>query len=141
VIVLNHGRDAHRRFRPLGTARFVSVAGEDLQGWSLPANAMQVINSGASGAVFPDADGSGKFESGFEYAKRELSSTDDERSLVKSLGSYDAAVATQAASLLRARDPEGFERNLRSMIEAAPSPVAQGFAVYLEAWKESQTSR
>jgi hypothetical protein len=47
VIVLNHGRDVHGGFRPLGAARHVGIAGEDLAGWPLPANAMEVVNSGA----------------------------------------------------------------------------------------------
>ncbi len=47
VIVLNHGRDLHGGFRPLGPARHIGIAGEDLAGWALPANAMEVVNSGA----------------------------------------------------------------------------------------------
>ena len=47
VIVLNHGRDVHGGFRPLEPSRHVSLAGEDLDGWVLPANAMEVVNSGA----------------------------------------------------------------------------------------------
>lgn len=47
IAVLNHGRDDHGGFRPLGAARHISIAGEDLQGWELPANAMEVVNSGA----------------------------------------------------------------------------------------------
>jgi hypothetical protein len=47
VIVLNHGRDIHGGFRPLGSARHIGIAGEDLAGWSLPANAMEIVNSGA----------------------------------------------------------------------------------------------
>jgi hypothetical protein len=45
--VLNHGLDIHGGFRPLGAARHVALAGEDLAGWSLPANAMEIVNSGA----------------------------------------------------------------------------------------------
>ena len=47
LIVLNHGRDVHGGFRPLGPARHIGIAGEDLEGWPLPANAMEVVNSGA----------------------------------------------------------------------------------------------
>jgi hypothetical protein len=90
-----------------------------------------------SGAVFVDADGSGKFESAFEYARRELSSVNRARPLVQRLGSYDTAVATQAASLLRTQDPAAFEARIRSMIQRAPSHVANGFTAYLDAWKES----
>lgn len=92
---------------------------------------------GLSGAVFVDADGSGKFESAFEYARREVSAVTDERALVARLGSYDMAVAIQAASLLRVRDPAAFESRIRSMIQAAPAHVAKGLTAYLDAWKES----
>ena len=47
AIVLNHGRDVHGGFRPLGADRHIGVAGEDRDGWALPANAMEVVNSGA----------------------------------------------------------------------------------------------
>ena len=94
---------------------------------------------GLSGAVFVDADGRGKFESAFEYARREVAADGDGRSLVTRLGSYDTAVAAQAASVLRARDPGGFERTLRSMMSSAPAHVAVGLEAYLLAWKESQS--
>jgi hypothetical protein len=93
---------------------------------------------GLSGAVFVDGDGSKTFESAFEYARREVSSASDERPLAIRLCSYDIAVATQAASLLRAQDPVGFERTIRSMIQAAPSHVAKALLAYLDAWRESQ---
>jgi hypothetical protein len=47
VIVLNHPRDLHSGFRPFGAARHLSLAGEDLDGWDLRANGMEVVNSGA----------------------------------------------------------------------------------------------
>jgi hypothetical protein len=96
---------------------------------------------GLSGPVFVDADGSKKFESAYEYARREVSSSDDRKPLVTRLGSYDIAVAIQAASLLRAQDPAAFERKVGSMIRDAPSHVAKGLATYLDAWKESQAAR
>jgi hypothetical protein len=40
VIVLNHARDEHGGFRPFGP-------GEARAGWTLPANAMEIVNSGA----------------------------------------------------------------------------------------------
>ena len=93
---------------------------------------------GLSGAVFVDADDSGRFESAFEYARRELSAVNAARPLVERLGAYDTAVATQAASLLRAEDPPTFEARIRSMIKGAPAHVASGFTAYLDAWKNSQ---
>jgi hypothetical protein len=47
VIILNHPRDHHSGFRPFGPERHISQSGEDLDGWHLPANGLEVINSGA----------------------------------------------------------------------------------------------
>ena len=47
VVVLNHARDIHGGFRPFDPIRHVSVAGEPLDGKQPPANAMEVVNSGA----------------------------------------------------------------------------------------------
>ncbi len=93
---------------------------------------------GMSGAVFVDADGSGTFESAAAYARRELAATADPRRLAARLGRYDAAVATQAASLLRARDPAGFEATVGAMLADAPPPVASGLRAYLEAWRAAR---
>ena len=96
---------------------------------------------GLSGAVFVDADGSGTFESAYEYARREVSVAGDRRALITRLGGYDIAVATQAASLLRVQDPDGFESTVLGMIPDAPPQVAQGFAAYLQSWTESRAAR
>ncbi|MGH9310759.1 MAG: CehA/McbA family metallohydrolase [Vicinamibacterales bacterium] len=94
---------------------------------------------GVSGAVFLDADGSGGFESAFDYARREVSAGGDMTSLLTRLGGYDRAIAIQAASLLRAQDPGGFEGRIRSMLDevAASSEVEKGLSAYLDAWRES----
>jgi hypothetical protein len=47
VVILNHGRDLHGKFRPLDPVHHVSLTGERLDGATLPANAMEVVNSGA----------------------------------------------------------------------------------------------
>src|SRR5262249_30140731 len=47
VIVLNHPRELHAGFRPFGPVRHLALTGESLDGWELPANAMEVVNSGA----------------------------------------------------------------------------------------------
>ena len=90
---------------------------------------------GVSGAVFVDGDGSGTFESAVAYARRELDATPDSTALAARLGRYDAAVATQAASLLRARDPAGFEAAIGAVLEHAPAQVASGVRAYLDAWR------
>ena len=47
VVILNHPRDLHAQFRPFGPERHIALTGEDLDGWTLPANAVEVVNSGA----------------------------------------------------------------------------------------------
>lgn len=93
---------------------------------------------GVSGAVFLDVDGNGRFDSALDYARRAVS-VGEVGTLLTRLGGYDRAVAVQAASLLRHQDPVGFEKRIRSMIEAAPagSDVIQGFTAYLDAWTAS----
>ncbi|HYE18338.1 MAG TPA: CehA/McbA family metallohydrolase [Tepidisphaeraceae bacterium] len=48
VVILNHARDVHGGFRPFDPSRHISMTGEDLDGWNLPIDAMEVINSGAT---------------------------------------------------------------------------------------------
>src|SRR5207253_818674 len=43
----NHARDLHSGYRPFGPEHHNAVTGENLDGWRLRANAMEVINSGA----------------------------------------------------------------------------------------------
>ena len=47
VVILNHPRDLHSGFRPFGPEHHNAVTGENLDGWVLKANAMEVVNSGA----------------------------------------------------------------------------------------------
>ncbi|HUY34619.1 MAG TPA: CehA/McbA family metallohydrolase [Pirellulales bacterium] len=47
IAVLNHARDLHGGFRPFGPEHHIGVAGENLDGRTLRANAMEVVNSGA----------------------------------------------------------------------------------------------
>ena len=46
--ILNHARDIHNGFRPFDPSRHISIAGEDAEGWILPADAMEVFNSGST---------------------------------------------------------------------------------------------
>jgi hypothetical protein len=50
IVVLNHARDLHGDFAPFAPSRHISIAGEPLDGKFPPANAMEVINSGATRA-------------------------------------------------------------------------------------------
>lgn len=47
AIILNHARDIHLGFRPFDPSLQIASAGTRLDGWDLPANAMEVINSGS----------------------------------------------------------------------------------------------
>jgi hypothetical protein len=46
VVILNHPRDIHAGFRPFGPERHLALTGEDLNGWELRANGMELVNSG-----------------------------------------------------------------------------------------------
>ncbi|MFT5466692.1 MAG: hypothetical protein ACI8UO_001792 [Verrucomicrobiales bacterium] len=48
AVILNHGRDVHGGTTPLGPKLHNAVAGRNLEGWVLRANAMETINSGAT---------------------------------------------------------------------------------------------
>ena len=88
---------------------------------------------GVSGAVFVDVDGSGKFESAFAQAERLVTGTADLADLARRLSGYDRAVAAQAASLLRARDPAGFRGAVQTLAGSATPEVAAGLREYLVA--------
>jgi hypothetical protein len=47
VVILNHPRDVHSGFRPFGPEHHLALTGENLDGWVLRANGMELINSGA----------------------------------------------------------------------------------------------
>ena len=42
-----HARDLHNGFRPFGPEHFDANAGEQVDGWPIGFNAMEVVNSGA----------------------------------------------------------------------------------------------
>ncbi len=48
AIILNHARDIHGVTRPFGPKLHNEAVGENVEGWKLQANAMEVINSGAT---------------------------------------------------------------------------------------------
>jgi hypothetical protein len=87
---------------------------------------------GVSGAVFVDVDGSGRFESAFAQAERLVTGVVDLADLSRRLSGYDRAVASQAASLLRARDPARFRTTVQTLLETATPDVAAGLRQYLQ---------
>jgi hypothetical protein len=90
---------------------------------------------GLSGAVFVDADGNGRFDSALEYARRVIEAAGSDEALLARLAAYDTAVAVQAASLLRAADPNRFEARLQAMIARAPRHVRRGLDAYSMEWR------
>ncbi|PHS18376.1 MAG: hypothetical protein COA78_02605 [Blastopirellula sp.] len=48
IAILNHARDVHRGTKPFSPEYFNDVVGENLDGWDMRFNAMEVINSGAT---------------------------------------------------------------------------------------------
>jgi hypothetical protein len=48
VAILNHARDLHSGTRPFGPKRQNAVVGENLDGWAMRFNAMEVVNSSAT---------------------------------------------------------------------------------------------
>ena len=47
MVILNHARDIHNGFRPFDPGVHIAIAGKNLTGWTFPANAMEVMNSGS----------------------------------------------------------------------------------------------
>jgi hypothetical protein len=85
---------------------------------------------GLSGAVFVDVDGNGRFDSPFTQAERLLSDNPSLEALARRLRGLDGVVATQVASLLRARDPAGFAVALARLASRLPASAARGLASY-----------
>jgi hypothetical protein len=48
VAILNHARDLHSGVRPFGPSLFNAAVGENIEGWAMRFNAMEVLNSSAT---------------------------------------------------------------------------------------------
>jgi hypothetical protein len=97
---------------------------------------------GITGAVWLDVDGDGKRTSARDYAKQLVSDAKcDWKKAITSLSGYDEAVASQAASLLRAAGVSPSDKDVRAAAKAAGAQVLRGFDAYSEAWRESQIAR
>lgn len=48
VLILNHARDLHSGVRPFGPEHYNALIGENLDGWPMRFNAMEILNSGAT---------------------------------------------------------------------------------------------
>jgi hypothetical protein len=97
---------------------------------------------GATGAVWIDGDGDGRRTSAYGYAQRLMGSLGaDPAKLISALGSYDEAVASQAASLLHGRGVSLEDPALREAIREAGQHVEQGFQSFADAWRASQIAK
>ena len=95
---------------------------------------------GYTGAVFIDADRSGKFDSAFDYAERIVTAArEDVANVVTKLADYDASVAAQAASLLRARHKFETPQAVDEAAAGAAPAVRAGFSAFADAWRASSS--
>src|SRR5690606_30396756 len=91
---------------------------------------------GITGAIRIDGDGDGQYQSAFDYARKMVeSSGDDLPALVQLLGTYDEAVAVQAASILAAHGTPPSDPRVQSVLATAAPPTRRGFEAFQEAWK------
>ena len=91
---------------------------------------------GSTGAVWLDADRSGRFESAYDIASKVLDAgAADAAAVVQRLAGFDEAVAAQAAHMLRERGAKEFE----SAFDAAKSNGApgtrRGFETFRTQWE------
>jgi hypothetical protein len=94
---------------------------------------------GVTGAVRVDADGSGRFDSAYDYAAGIVTGADgDVAKVIAELGGYDLATAEQAASLLRARDPEHFASTASAALAGASLQVKEGFQTFQREWDQTK---
>lgn len=97
---------------------------------------------GSTGAVRLDADGSGRFESAHEIAKRHVTAAaGDIPTLLASLAECDEAVAAQAASLLREAGTAPVDPALTAALRTAAPAIRRGFETYATQWRDSQIAR
>lgn len=97
---------------------------------------------GATGPLWIDADGDGRFSSAFEYAEQLAKSADgDLPKLLQALSMYDEAVAVQAASLLADSGQTPLDDGLSAALKSAAPQVRRGFAKYAEGWRLSKQAR
>ncbi|HLT72321.1 MAG TPA: CehA/McbA family metallohydrolase [Cyclobacteriaceae bacterium] len=83
---------------------------------------------GSTGAVWIDADGNGKANAAYDYAKKIVDdSRDDMGRMIEQLVSYDEAVAVQAAAILWSRGVFLTSGDVAGALKEAPSAVKSAF--------------
>lgn len=97
---------------------------------------------GVTGATWIDGDGDGKRSSAADYAQRLWKSVDaNPTKFVESLGGYDEAVASQAASVLKQHQVSPTDPAVREAARKAGPAIERGIQTYEEVWRESQIAR
>lgn len=96
---------------------------------------------GCSGAVWLDADSDGRRTAARTYAEQLCAGGGDSVAVITKLNAYDAAVAIQAAHLLKSAGKSINSDPVRAALENAPEPVKQGFRTYTEACRASERAR
>ena len=98
---------------------------------SSPVLNLRVI--GSTNPVWVDADGDGKFTAPRDHAAAliKLAATDEPRALLGALKEGDAAVTSQAASLLHKKGIDLRSANFTDALNRSPAAVQQGFRDYL----------
>ena len=97
---------------------------------------------GCSGTVWIDSDGDGLQSSAYSYALNAWKkSKGNIETLIKLLGSFDEAVAVQAASILRKEGWSLKETELQKALQKAQPDTRLGFQKFLQEWNQSQNSK
>jgi hypothetical protein len=97
---------------------------------------------GCSGAIRLDGDGDGRWSSPRDYAERLVAAAGGDWSkLVESLADYDEATAAQTAYLFQRGGKSLMDVQSSETLKAAPEHVREGFAKFLQAWRESELER
>jgi hypothetical protein len=97
---------------------------------------------GSTGAVWIDADASGRFDPAFDYAAQLVEESGNEVAKVESrLADYDEAVASQTARILHLRKLRTPAELLEAASRTDAAAIRSGFQAYVEAWKESEVAR
>ncbi len=97
---------------------------------------------GCSGAVWLDVDGDGRRTAAYDYAQRLFAeSRGDLEKLIDQLSDYDRAVAAQVAYLYQASGKSWFTPSAQAALHRGTEETQAGVRMYLEAWRENQTSR
>jgi hypothetical protein len=94
---------------------------------------------GSTGPIYVDADGSGRYESPYESAKRLVEQSDSSPAkLIDALSKYDEATAAQAASVCRARGMDLRAGPFQQALQKATPAVRHGFTAYLNLLPKGQ---